>query len=449
MPCFSDDPSACASSRIRRLLSFLWILSLALMAVMPAGAARAADTAGRVKLACAVCQGLAGHATGGPQDVPFFLRSFEPPNGGTVLHPVLQNAAFTYDNALALIALYACNHAAEARRIADAFVVAVENDRFYHDGRLRNAYRSGPAAHDTDAIELPGFWSTTQNSWAEDGYQVGSATGSVAWGVLALLTAYEETGSQEYLDSARKVMRWIDTSTPDPNGTGFYGGFIDHEPSPQLLTWKSTEHNTDVYAANTWLARLDGGDDWAGSASRAEAFVTSMWDDKEGRFFVGTLPDTSDPNLATSGLDALLWPLIAIPSVKDHASRVLKWTEANHGVPGGFDFNADRDGTWLEGTAQAALVYRILGSPDKAEPLFHTMLQQLTPDGLIYATVEEQLSTGLSIGSRSEPSNFVYFRLPHIGATAWAALAALDWNPFKGRSGTASFDQGSQCPQKP
>ena len=424
-----------------------WLGALIASAALAPHAAQA-DEPERARLACSVCEALSEHVTGLARQGPVFVRSFDPANGGSVLHPTLENTAFTYDNALASIALYACNRPAEARRIADAFVVAVESDRFYHDGRLRNAYRSGPAAQETDAVELPGYWSATQNAWIEDGYQVGSATGSVAWGALALLTAYEETGEDVFLDSARKVMDWVDFSTPDRDGKGFFGGFFGHEPIPRLQTWKSTEHNTDVYAANRWLGRLESNDEWARSAQKAEAFVQSMWDESEGRLFVGTVPDSAAPNLSTSGLDALLWPLIAVPSLKERAQRVLEWTEKNHGVPGGFDFNTDRDGIWLEGTAQAALVYRIFDQPEKADPLFHTMLQQSAPNGLIYATVDEELTTGLSVGPDSAPGDFKYYRLPHVGATAWAALAALGWNPFEGRKGAAPLEPGAECPQK-
>jgi hypothetical protein len=32
----------------------------------------------------------------------------------------------------------------------------------------------------------------------------------------------------------------------------------------------------------------------------------------------------------------------------------------------------------------------------------------------------------------STTDDFFYFRLPHLGATAWAAIAATGWNPFTG-----------------
>ncbi|TCU25456.1 methylaspartate ammonia-lyase [Rhizobium azibense] len=399
------------------------------------------------KLACTLCDGLASHMGGDPAQ-PFVLRSFEPANGGSALHPALENTGFTYDNALALMAFYGCKRKAEARRIADALVLAVETDRHYHDGRLRNAYRSGPVVPGKEGMLLPGYWSAASNSWIEDGYQVGSATGSTAWGALALLTAYEETEQPAYLDTARKIMDWIHRSTADPQNPGYFGGFFGHEPTPERMTWKSTEHNLDVYAADSWLARLDAGGDWTYRGDTALKFLHAMWNDGEGRFYIGSAPDGNAPNVEMSGLDAELWPLIAVPDFKTKARQVMEWTELNHGVDGGFDFNSDRDGIWLEGTAQAALVLRLVGQPEKAEPLFKTIAAQVTPGGLVYATVNEQLSTGLQVGPNSLPGDFKYYRLPHIGATGWAVLAALDLNPFLGRAGQSLTSKDSPCPPK-
>jgi hypothetical protein len=38
------------------------------------------------------------------------------------------------------------------------------------------------------------------------------------------------------------------------------------------------------------------------------------------------------------------------------------------------------------------------------------------------------------IGPNSTGPDFFYYHLPHLGATAWAVIAALGWNPFVGSS---------------
>ncbi|MFP3545458.1 hypothetical protein SB748_18470 [Rhizobium sp. SIMBA_035] len=419
------------------------MLAMAAFAFIPPPAAAAGK---HDELACTLCDGLAALMTGEPEQA-FVFRSFEPANGGSKLHPALDNTGFTYDNALAMMALYGCGRAKEAKRVADALVLALETDRHYHDGRLRNAYRSGPVITGKDGMLLPGYWSTASNSWIEDGYQVGSATGSTAWGALGLLAAYSETSQTAYLDGARKIMDFIHRSTADPKNPGYFGGFFGHEPTPDRMTWKSTEHNLDIYAADHWLATIDEAGDWEHDGESAKDFLDAMWNKAEGRFYIGSVPDSNAPNVNMSGLDAELWPLIAVKDFAAKAPQVLEWTEANHGVPGGFDFNNDRDGIWLEGTAQAALIYQMVGDAQKAEPLFQTISAQISPEKLIYATVDEQLTTGLQVGPNSEPGDFKYYRLPHVGATGWAVLAALRLNPFNADSFAAKNEE-KPCPQK-
>ncbi len=45
-----------------------------------------------------------------------------------------------------------------------------------------------------------------------------------------------------------------------------------------------------------------------------------------------------------------------------------------------------------------------------------------------------RLTTGFALSPTSTTDDFYYFRLPHLGATAWAAMAATGWNPFTGQA---------------
>jgi hypothetical protein len=107
--------------------------------------------------------------------------------------------------------------------------------------------------------------------------------------------------------------------------------------------------------------------------------------------------------------------------------------ERQLGVGGGFDFNNDRDGLWVEGTAQAALALRILGRANDASKLLDGLASQISPSGYLFATREPRITTGLKITSASTEPDFFYYRRPHLGATAWAVLAGTGWNPFNGR----------------
>lgn len=104
---------------------------------------------------------------------------------------------------------------------------------------------------------LPGFWSEASKTWVEDDYQVGSATGNLAWAALALLTASERSSNPSYVQAATKLMRWIDAHTAGVRDIGYTGGTFGHEPAPAKLEWKSTEHNLDVYAVAGWLAEIE------------------------------------------------------------------------------------------------------------------------------------------------------------------------------------------------
>ncbi|MBW9061048.1 hypothetical protein EN837_00510 [bacterium M00.F.Ca.ET.194.01.1.1] len=404
------------------------ILMSCVMTVLAGGDGRAASGSVRDMLASRLCAGLAGKMDGSP--APFVFRSFEPAPDGKALDPALSNTGFTYDNALASIALFACGKDAEATRVADALLLAVNRDRRYSDGRLRNAYRSGPVVSKTEVMLLPGFWNAASNAWVEDGYQVGSATGNLAWAALALLTASERSDNPAYLQAAEKIMRWIDAYTKGESDIGYTGGTFGHEPSPVKLDWKSTEHNLDVYAVASWLT--ESGDDktWRTMQDRAGKFLDAMWNEQQGHFYVGSLPGSDRPNLTQSGIDSELWPILVVPEFRGRAERVLEWVDRHYAVGEGFDFNDDRDGIWLEGTAQAALAFQHAGHAGRAEALLATIDAEVSPDGLVYATVGPELTTGLMIGPASTSADFKYFRLPHVGATAWAILAAKDWNPF-------------------
>ncbi len=377
------------------------------------------------------CAALVSRVDAQPDRGPVFLRSFDGARGdGPIDDSALATAAFTYDNALAAIALTACGRHAQARRIGAALVLATNHDRAGWRGRLRNAYREGPQP---TSPPPNGWWDAGANRWLEDGYQTGTATGNVAWAALALLTLGDATGDRTFVDAATRLAGWAVRDMARTEGrAGFIGGIFGDGTGQRLLTWKSTEHNADLDAVFRWLIRAKAPGDWSRSADMARSFVTGQWQ-ADGHFLTGTLPDGATDNRATSGLDAQLWPPL-LPDAPPDWRRALAYAEQAHGVTGGFSFNSDRSGLWTEGTAQAALAYRNVERRDQAERLFGELAGMFSPGGLLWATREERITTGLAIGPDSTDADFFYFRRPHLGATAWAVIAALGWNPFTGRS---------------
>jgi hypothetical protein len=358
---------------------------------------------------------------------PVFLRSYDDKSGhGAPDQPALHTAAFVYDNSLAVIALIACGEKPAAMRVGEALRLAIVDD-----SRLRNVYRSG----EVNDKPLPnGWWDASSSRWVEDANQNGTSTGNVAWATLAMLALYDATHDTRWRDAAVKLARWVLDNTSDARGAGgFTGGVDGFDASPTKVLWKSTEHNIDLVATFEGLARTHAEGDWKTAASRARRFVDSQWDNASGHFFIGTTADGVTPNRDSSGLDAQLWAQL-IPGAPKEWRRALAYIEREHGVPGGFDFNADRDGAWIEGTAQAALVYRTAGRENDAQKLFATIDTQFSTSGMVYATREAKITTGLASAASGASADFYYYRMPHLGATAWAVLAAKKRNPFTSAS---------------
>ena len=398
-----------------------------LIAFCAIGQASAADLAGDV--ARRSCAALTARVDAIAGSAPVFLRSYDAVRDADPDEPPLRTAAFSYDNALAVIALLGCDQRAQALRVGEALRIAALSGK-----RLRNVYRAGAVGTEV----LPnGWWDARKGRWFEDAYQQGTATGNVAWVALALLALHDTTHDARWLDAARRLAQWCLDNVADPRGAGgFSGGIEGFDASPRRIAWKSTEHNIDLVALFARLAAAAPDPQersrWQAAQAAARRFVDSAWDAPSGHFFVGTTADGVTPNHAMSALDVQLWAQL-LPDAPTAWRRALNYVEREHAVAGGFDFNADRDGLWLEGTAQAALVYRVAADEARAQALFATIAGQFGTDGLVYATREPRITTGLGISSDSKSDDFRYYRRPHVGATAWAALAALRVNPFAPR----------------
>jgi hypothetical protein len=389
-------------------------------------AANASPDSQRARYCAPLADAVASQAAGSGAA---FVRSYEHGEDESGLPAGLASTAFVYDNALAAIALVACGNVASAITIGNALSLAARNDRTFKDGRIRNAYRPGPVSEGPPA--LPGWWDDKQKFWAEDAAQDGTSTGNVAWAALALLTLHQATKQASYLADAQHLIDWVIANVS--TGSGFRGGFDGYDPQQVKLTWISTEHNVDVYAAATWLSRLTGERKYADAASQARQFLERAF--AVDHFLLGTKPDGSLADPSMLALDVQLWPWMAIPDAPTQWQSALNFAATHLAVKDGFDFNGDRDGLWVEGTAQASLAYRIAGGPHRSAQLLATLEADRTPSGFLNATRGARVSTGLSINPTptAKEADFFYFRRPHLGATAWATLAATAWNPFTGR----------------
>jgi len=366
-------------------------------------------------------------------DAPRFLVSYATIPSTRDFDVVMHNVAFTYDNAVALLAFLASGDVGRAKLLADALVYAQQHDRFYTDGRLRNAYQGGDLVLPpgwtpngrANTVRMPGFWDSGQRKWYEDKFQVSTHTGNVAWAMLALLAYHEavvKTDHSPYLEAAQRMGEWVERNCRDARGAGGYtGGFEGWEPSPTKLTYKATEHNIDLYAAFQRLYLITGDERWRERASHAKRFVLAMWDDTEGKFWTGTRDDGVTINQDVGPLDVQAWAVLAFKEEEGKPYwKALEYAERYQRVGKGFDFDADCDGIWYEGTAHMALAYHFTRQEAKWRELI-VFLRSAQEEGGLPAADKEGLTTGF---------DWFYFRRLHVGATAWLVLAEHGVNPF-------------------
>ena len=187
-------------------------MTAALLAAMPAGRAT-------TPTACA----LPGRDDGSSAGAAVLLASYPDAPPGP-----LKQAAFVYDNAVAAIAIVSCGQPAQARRIGDALLLALDHDRYWHDGRLRNGYAAGGVS--AAPLQLAGWWDSKAQRWLEDDYQAGSDSGNLAWAMLALLTLDQSRASDRqasadrYLRGAARIARWLEPLRDRRGAGGFTGG---------------------------------------------------------------------------------------------------------------------------------------------------------------------------------------------------------------------------------
>jgi len=349
----------------------------------------------------------------------------------------IKNAGFIYDNALALLAFLARGNSDDLRRagiLADSFISAMDHDRYYIDGRLRNAYMSGDLIdHMTGKARIPGWWDPVAEEWYEDQFQISTYTGNLAWTMISLLNYYREMGGNEYLEASMELGEWIETETRDVRCAGGYaGGYEGWEPNPKKISWKSTEHNIDVYVAFKLLYESTKDAKWNERALHARTFVEAMWNNTDKHFWTGTLEDGCTINDSNIPLDIQAWAVMAL----DSYTAALLWAENNCYVETdgfrGFDFNDDKDGVWFEGTGQMAVAYQLNSEKAKSDFLISELIkaQASAPNtngkGIVAAS-HDGVTTGF---------DWEYFSRLHIGATSWYLFAEMEYNPYWGTGTT-------------
>ncbi len=351
-----------------------------------------------------------------------------------------RNTAYVYDQALAIMLLASTGVDGDlerARLVADALLAAMDADRAYEDGRLRNAYMAGDLfVPGVEGARLPGWWDQAAERWFEDFQQVGSSAGNLAWVMLALITLHERTGEDRYLTAAKQLGDWVEGNCREESG-GYTGGFEGGEPKPTRVGWKSTEHNLDLVVAFTRLYRLSKDATWRERARHALSFTESMFDRQEHRFLTGTAVDGLTPNRGPTPLNVNTWALLALGET-NKTRQAFAWAEKNCRAKDeieGFDFNDDGDGVWLEGTGQILVCYELLGRKKDAVRLLDGVRHLQAASGGYLAASRDGLTTGFTLSIPNEKGNvtqvpWLYYRQVHLGATCWMWFGATARNPY-------------------
>ena len=365
------------------------------------------------------------------EQAPVLLRSYDTDN------PYIQNAAFSYDNALVSMALLSDGRVKEAGEIADAFVYAVQHDR-QGVTRVRNAYAAGNIASLPgweSGARLPGWYAFDdkgKGTWYEDQYQVGSNVGNTSYVALALLQFYRVAPDDVYRDTAQALMDWvIDNCSDDTDGfTGGFDGWAEgKKPVVTKFTYKSIEHNIDAYAAFSQLYKLTDEPCYQEAADSALRFIQSMYDPTDQAFYTGTTNDGVTPSKDNIVLDAQVWSALALGEKFQPYAGALSHVAAMRMIGAGYPFcqsNAN-GGWWAEGTAFTALMLRQRGEDGVAIGALNALLDIQLENGLFPAATVDNLSTGFNLFT-GDP--WEYGTAPHIAPTAWFILAVNNFNPY-------------------
>jgi len=283
--------------------------------------------------------------------------------------------------------------------------------------------------------------------WVESKYDVSLNTGNIAWAMLALLSFHDmgaAPGETRYLEAARKMGEWVERNCRDRGSLGGYtGGREGWEPDALRVTYESTEHNIDLYAAFLRLHRITGDPVWLERSRHAGSFVKHMWDEVEGKFWTGT-DDGFLINNKVIPLDIQAWAALAL---RDEAllsqrdkERALAYVERTMKREGGegYDYSQrkshrsggyeSRQGVWYEGTAQMAVAYRVLGQSERYRRIVEFLESSQLGSGALNATDQDAgLPTGFKL---SDGECNRYYKRAHVGATAWFIFAERGVNPY-------------------
>ena len=342
--------------------------------------------------------------------------------------PALEDAAFTYDQALAAQVFLLFGDRANAAAVLD-----------FYDRRARQ--QSGVFFNGYETVGGVPLESTVH-------------VGPNVWLGIAALQYEHRVKDGRFLPLAKKIADWL-LHFQDPEG-GLRGG--------PAVTWYSTEHNLDAYAFLGLLHRQTGDEKYRQAQERLEAWIQKYaYSVKDGRMRRGK----GDSTIATDTFD---WAIAAIGPVKLKQMRfdpegILDFAERNCAVSvefrrpdgktivvRGFDFskaqNVGRGGVIsTEWTAQMAVTYQVMANyyrsaGDTAKAAEYLQKSNFTLSELQKMLITSPSRTGqgrgcLPYASADNVDTGHGWRTPKgartgsVAGTAYGIFAWKGYNPFE------------------
>jgi hypothetical protein len=147
-----------------------------------------------------------------------------------------------------------------------------------------------------------------------------------------------------------------------------------------------------------------------------------------GNFMTGTVQDGINFDTTTIVSSGEATPHLAIRTLTKNYTNSLKFADVNHAYGTAYDYNTDKDGAWMEGSAFMALAYLFNSNVTKGTNIINGMTNGNRGNlGAILAATKDQLTTGFV---DANGSNLVIYRREQVGPTALAIIADKKQNPY-------------------
>ncbi|EOA7183468.1 prophage tail fiber N-terminal domain-containing protein [Escherichia coli] len=299
-------------------------------------------------------------------EFPLLIRSYwMPEDADPDVIRVMKDRCYTYDQALAALALMVQRHEAVERYVSGLCALVDEN------GGVK-------------------FFVNRLSAMSSRAYY---RLGNAAWVYYALAFYLEKypDGAQVNIVRAKLLsgISWLDSflvTAPSDLREGLYKGglgrYVNGEFDASFVAeWCALEHNVDIWFLFELMGRLE----FDGFIQRADALAKSIirgfWMEEEGRFRQGVHP-TSYDNAAA--LDQSSWGGLFVANIdmakavrcRKYMGRFFFGTrEATGYTPyhPDYGYSGHSRGVWVEGTAGVALFERKLGNEVTAVNLIAAM----------------------------------------------------------------------------